>query len=1091
VSAGGRTQQRKDLETDVGADRRRAVVVKGATMGWHDRRLAARGVFLAALVATLGGMLPSAASTAAASDPASSYTAPAYAEPVTLSSKDGVLEVSLFVRQGTAKLDTVTAPVSNFLLFGYELQRGTASNGERTGKNLYPGPTLQVNPGETLIVHVVNELADLTIPDFYDPAFTPAGKEVSLYPRQVTSAPFNLHTHGLHVSPRGNSDNVLLNIPPGYTNTYTYQLPPDHPEGMYWYHSHRHTLTAQQTYLGLAGLLQIGRSDGNLPAVTEHHLPVRNMSLQYNFVFDRAGGQTVLNNVNWSQWVSTLKPPEGSELADGTYHPSLAPTSFKLAKKGTEYFTVWYSGPLSIDNGRGQFQFVPQNLQTFVSDDGTRTVAAKPDLPSHLRDVQFTVNGQFEPELRAKPGQTEIWVLANVSDYAYVPVRLTETATGKHPRIAIVGQDGNPFPAVHHPVTDGGTTLAIPPGSRYAIAVTMPLEGDLVLDMPPATGLATLSRPAVLYTSDGTDRVPGVLGKVTVEPSAMSYFDGFFASPTQVLARVKPAPGKGVTVAFAEGQKLGARTSYVDLAGKKPAVERELLVSGGFNNEYASKQDPKAFLYEFANNTFPNTPLLQPRLGTVEQWSFVNHNNDEHPIHIHVNDFQVTSMVDPVRKITTGVQPWGEDNANLPAPLLGPGESLIEAGTLVLRSEFLEFTGPFVVHCHRLNHEDNGLMAMVNVIPAVSSYAVAESGAEGRDAQVRVHDGDGDRLLATVTPFPGFTGALSVTMGDVDGDQVLDLVAGKGPGDAPEVVAYSGAAGGDGKLFTRELARFAAFDPSFRGGVSVATAGIDGNPLADNVIVGSGPGMEPTVKVFGAKLPAKPGTAPEVFSTFTPYPGGKGGVSVATGLVDAVSGRWSIVTAPGAGEPAQIKTFRFDLYRPNTGAAAWCAPKNPLPIDVPRETASFVAFDGYTGGVSLATGFVAAGALGGAQSIVVAQDAAPGTVKLFSSGSALDGEPVGYLESPDQHGVGPIAFREIASFAPFDDAPKSGVRAATTSTTSGADVVVSGLDAKGTGVRVRKYGLARAFADATTLSPKLVAEVASFAGTVPSALGGD
>ena len=59
------------------------------------------------------------------------------------------------------------------------------------------------------------------------------------------------------------------------------------PNGFYWYHSHRHTLTTQQTYAGLAGLLEIGCPDGNLPAVTADDVPVRDMALQYNFVFDR------------------------------------------------------------------------------------------------------------------------------------------------------------------------------------------------------------------------------------------------------------------------------------------------------------------------------------------------------------------------------------------------------------------------------------------------------------------------------------------------------------------------------------------------------------------------------------------------------------------------------------------------------------------------------------------------------------------------------------------------------------------------------------------------------------------------------------
>ncbi len=95
-------------------------------------------------------------------------------------------------------------------------------------------------------------------------------------------------------------------------------------------------------------------------------------------------------------------------------------------------------------------------------------------MPDYKRDVQFTVNGQFQPVIKSKAGQTEIWVLANVSDILYMPVQLTETATGNHPKIAIVGQDGLPFPEVHYPVFENGTKLLIPPATRYAIAVTMP-----------------------------------------------------------------------------------------------------------------------------------------------------------------------------------------------------------------------------------------------------------------------------------------------------------------------------------------------------------------------------------------------------------------------------------------------------------------------------------------------------------------------------------------------------------------------------------------------------------------------------------------
>jgi hypothetical protein len=51
--------------------------------------------------------------------------------------------------------------------------------------------------------------------------------------------------------------------------------------------------------LGMAGLLAIGRTDGNIPLVTEKQIPIRNMVLQYNFVFDRKGGLAQFNNGTW------------------------------------------------------------------------------------------------------------------------------------------------------------------------------------------------------------------------------------------------------------------------------------------------------------------------------------------------------------------------------------------------------------------------------------------------------------------------------------------------------------------------------------------------------------------------------------------------------------------------------------------------------------------------------------------------------------------------------------------------------------------------------------------------------------------------
>jgi FtsP/CotA-like multicopper oxidase with cupredoxin domain len=1013
---------------------------------------------------------------------------PEFREPVTLTSKEGVLEVRLTARQGEATLDTVATPVQNFLLFDYEVIRGTASDGRRSGGNLYPAPTLQVFPGERLIVHLENGLAGLTIRDYFIPQYTPKGQSVPLYPEQMTSSPMNLHTHGAHISPKGNADNVLLHIPPGVSNTYTYDIPRNMPQGAYWYHSHLHGLTTAHVYTGLVGLLAVGRTDGNLPLVTEKSIPIRNMALQYNYVFDRAGGLAQLNNLNWPQWVSSIVPPKDGELANGTYRPLLTPVNFNRSKPGTKYFTVWYAGPLSIYNTRGRFQFIPSNLQQFTPADRNAgsDVPAAPSLPDYQRDVQFTVNGQFQPVIKSKAGQTEIWVLANVSDFAYMNVQLTETATRRHPPIAIVGQDGNPYTAVHYPPTDNGTRLLIPPASRFAIAVTIPAEGELLLEMPERGGGAkALTSPGVLYTNNGTDNPPAVLGSLSVLPSAVSYADGFFVFPTQVLARAKPSEGAGVTTPFIEGQSLGAYASFLDLANIVPDVKRQILISGGFLNNMASREDPKAFVYAFDGGAFPNVPLIQPRLNSVEEWRFVNHNNDEHPIHVHVNDFQVIEYFDPTTGLRTGPDKFAIDNANAPAPTMYGDESVIQPGILAIRTRFDEYTGLYVMHCHRLNHEDNGLMALINVIPAVSVYAVAVPGSPGRPAEIRLYDGNGDRFIGTVIPFPGFEGSVNVAMGDVDGDGILDLIVGAGKDHAPEVVVYAGAAIRGKGAFGTELARFRAFDAAARGGVSVAVAQIDGT-TSDNIIVGSGPGVPSEVKVYQSQLASSPGVVPALFSTFKPYGEDRSGVSIATGFVDFSTGRESIITAPGPGSPTNVKVFAFPLFKP-IGKTARGSTQG-VGVDQPVNTASFIPFGkDYRGGVSLATGWLA-GSLGGAKRIIVSQLADKGSVKIFSSGSALDGGPSLYLQSPLHHGHG-AHFREIAGFEPFDGT--AGTRVATTSTTTGAHLLVSGVAAGGTDASVLKYEFVRPSAQSTTLEAVRLGKVWSGKASQPASLGGD
>ena len=61
--------------------------------------------------------------------------------------------------------------------------------------------------------------------------------------------------------------------------------------------------------------------------------------------------------------------------------------------------------------------------------------------------------------------------------------------------------------------------------------------------------------------------------------------------------------------------------------------------------------------------------------------------------------------------------PLYQDVVNVPA-------GTTEASPVKIRIQFLDYLGEFVYHCHRVDHEDMGMMALTNVIPEAPIYAV-------------------------------------------------------------------------------------------------------------------------------------------------------------------------------------------------------------------------------------------------------------------------------------------------------------------------------------------------------------------------------
>ena len=121
-------------------------------------------------------------------------------------------------------------------------------NGRPTYNGLSPGPTNVANPGDTIDVHLINDL-----PALHDDC---TDNHNAFHGANST----NLHTHGLHVSPttdssdRFDADNVFVRVVPKdqvvpcakgsgnspktfrwHRNKFRFETGADHPSGTFWY----------------------------------------------------------------------------------------------------------------------------------------------------------------------------------------------------------------------------------------------------------------------------------------------------------------------------------------------------------------------------------------------------------------------------------------------------------------------------------------------------------------------------------------------------------------------------------------------------------------------------------------------------------------------------------------------------------------------------------------------------------------------------------------------------------------------------------------------------------------------------------------
>jgi FtsP/CotA-like multicopper oxidase with cupredoxin domain len=237
------------------------------------------------------------------------------------------------------------------------------------------------------------------------------------------------------------------------------------------------------------------------------------------------------------------------------------------------------SGLIVID---GLMDLLPKSLQNITQ----QTIAMKdfevssdPAIPR-----QRTVNGQVNPEINIKPGETQLWRLANIGSETYYNIVLPNHT------FHVIAEDGNP---VWH-VWDA-KQLLLPSGKRYDVLVTAGAAGTYPL-IALSTHLGCMYCPEVTLAEINAAGVPKT-------PAS---------SPSNLTSR----------------NDLGNQTvdRYRTLVFSSNDKERHYMIDGNIFDPARIDQ--------------------QVKLGDLEEWTIRNMDDEEqsHTFHIHVNDFQVMSI---------------------------------------------------------------------------------------------------------------------------------------------------------------------------------------------------------------------------------------------------------------------------------------------------------------------------------------------------------------------------------------------------------------------------------------------------------------
>jgi FtsP/CotA-like multicopper oxidase with cupredoxin domain len=527
------------------------------------------------------------------------------------------------------------------------------------------GDTIRAKPGDTLYVKLENNLP--TFASHPHPQVPSPSDHHGQFNFNIT----NLHTHGLHTSPKGIGDNVLLTIAPGESQYYEIHIHEKHPTGTFWYHAHLHGSTAVQVSSGMAGALIIeGRDEnsdakGGLDFVPETRQAEEKLfvlqQIKYGIhgqieTFDPFNGVQLerLITVN-GQLIPTLEMRPGEVHRWRFIHAGVL-NVFKLALQGHELHEIATDG---IALGR-----MVSWLGTGVAEKAPITLA-----PGNRVDVLVKAS---------KPG---IYYLVN----------------GKAPPIAA---DQAPAVMAGEPAEISLENMR----TAYAIAtVGRSKAAELTAHLSSA---ARTEIQNVIESDAGlNDKVAQILQQLPGNPGI-------------IIARLIVKDEAPVDMKLPTAKDLQDRVPSElghiadhELTGTPQEVAlqvdgRRCKTDGDCSEICDAKYDPTCGTrFMIGYHVFMPDRARQLKLGQAAEWTLRGDINFAHPFHMHVNPFNLTRQ-EPRNGAMVTDWVWKD------VILLDQDP----AKPTVARARYTRFTGKFVLHCHLLDHEDKGMMELVEIV---------------------------------------------------------------------------------------------------------------------------------------------------------------------------------------------------------------------------------------------------------------------------------------------------------------------------------------------------------------------------------------